>query len=111
MLACQLRQRAPRGGCRSLAGLASEGCLCFTWRRGNCQSGGADMRLLAVLSLLAAGALAPAQTQDGFIYARHTMVRDQIEARGVSDEATLAALRNVPRHEFVAEELRAYAYE
>jgi len=42
---------------------------------------------------------------------RAAMVREQIVARGVSDETVLAAMRRVPRHEFVpgAAEDRAYA--
>jgi len=39
------------------------------------------------------------------------MVASQIAARGVKDEATLAALRKVPRHLFVPPEERAQAYE
>jgi protein-L-isoaspartate(D-aspartate) O-methyltransferase len=39
------------------------------------------------------------------------MVRDQIEARGVTDERTLAALRKVERHEFVPPEAAPLAYE
>lgn len=39
------------------------------------------------------------------------MVRDQIEARGVSDERVLAAMRAVPRHEFVPEEYLGQSYE
>jgi len=38
------------------------------------------------------------------------MVRQQIEARGVSDPAVLEAMRNVPRHIFVSEALRDQAY-
>jgi protein-L-isoaspartate(D-aspartate) O-methyltransferase len=41
---------------------------------------------------------------------RETMVRDDIAGRGVSDPAVLAAMRKVPRHEFVPERLRRYAY-
>lgn len=39
------------------------------------------------------------------------MVAEQIAARGVSDPRVLAAMRRVPRHEFVPAELRAHAYE
>jgi len=39
------------------------------------------------------------------------MVRRQIEARGVRDAAVLAAMRTVPRHEFVPPDLRAAAYD
>ena len=38
------------------------------------------------------------------------MVRTQIEARGVRDAATLAAMSAVPRHEFVSSEWRSSAY-
>jgi protein-L-isoaspartate(D-aspartate) O-methyltransferase len=39
--------------------------------------------------------------------ARDRMVREQIEARGVRDPLTLAAMRKVPRHELVPAEVRA----
>jgi protein-L-isoaspartate(D-aspartate) O-methyltransferase len=39
------------------------------------------------------------------------MVREQIESRGVSDPRVLAAMRKVPRHEFVPEHLAEAAYE
>jgi protein-L-isoaspartate(D-aspartate) O-methyltransferase len=42
---------------------------------------------------------------------RLRMVADQIERRGVSDPAVLAAMRAVPRHRFVADSLRPFAYE
>lgn len=38
------------------------------------------------------------------------MVRQQIEARGVSDPGVLASMRSVPRHLFVSEALRDQAY-
>jgi protein-L-isoaspartate(D-aspartate) O-methyltransferase len=41
---------------------------------------------------------------------REEMVRQQIEARGVSDAAVLTAMRRVPRHMFVSEALRDQAY-
>ncbi len=41
---------------------------------------------------------------------REAMVTRQIEARGVSDPAVLAAMRKVPRHLFVSEALRDQAY-
>jgi protein-L-isoaspartate(D-aspartate) O-methyltransferase len=41
---------------------------------------------------------------------REQMVRQQIEARGISDPAVLAAMRRVPRHLFVSEALRDQAY-
>lgn len=39
------------------------------------------------------------------------MVRNQIESRGVRDEAVLAAMRSVRRHLFVPESLRSVAYD
>ncbi|MBI4625495.1 MAG: protein-L-isoaspartate(D-aspartate) O-methyltransferase [Verrucomicrobia bacterium] len=42
---------------------------------------------------------------------RNRMVDDQISARGVVHEPTLAALRKVPRHLFVPVEIRSAAYQ
>jgi protein-L-isoaspartate(D-aspartate) O-methyltransferase len=39
------------------------------------------------------------------------MVEKQIRRRGLADPAVLEAMRRVPRHEFVSEELRNQAYE
>lgn len=39
------------------------------------------------------------------------MVREQIESRGIFDARVLAAMRKVPRHEFVPEHLADAAYE
>jgi protein-L-isoaspartate(D-aspartate) O-methyltransferase len=50
-----------------------------------------------------------AAQRDPFARARSAMV-DLIERRGVADSATLAALRAVPRHEFVPAEHRRDAY-
>jgi protein-L-isoaspartate(D-aspartate) O-methyltransferase len=41
---------------------------------------------------------------------REEMVRTQIEARGIRDPKVLAAMRAVPRHEFVPEAHRRFAY-
>jgi protein-L-isoaspartate(D-aspartate) O-methyltransferase len=38
------------------------------------------------------------------------MVREQLEARGITDAAVLSAMREVPRHEFVEEALASKAY-
>ena len=43
--------------------------------------------------------------------ARRRMVKTQIKDRGVRDPAVLAAMEKVPRHEFVPESQRAYAYD
>jgi len=42
---------------------------------------------------------------------REWMVKSQIVARGVTHEATLAAMRKVPRHRFVPPSQQMYAYE
>ena len=41
---------------------------------------------------------------------RRRMVDDQIVGRGVNDERVLAAMRRVPRHEFLPEAIRGMAY-
>lgn len=46
-----------------------------------------------------------------FTALRYTMVREQLEARGVTDPAVLAAMREVPREEFVPDGLRGEAYD
>jgi protein-L-isoaspartate(D-aspartate) O-methyltransferase len=62
--------------------------------------------ILAVLFPLLLGAdVDPTESQ------RESMVREQIEARGVRDPRVLDALRRVPRHLFVPEPERPMAYE
>ncbi|MBN1476502.1 protein-L-isoaspartate(D-aspartate) O-methyltransferase [Candidatus Sumerlaeota bacterium] len=51
-----------------------------------------------------------AQTPEAWAARREAMVARQIEDRGVSDPATLAAMRAVPRHEFVPRDARPLAY-
>lgn len=41
---------------------------------------------------------------------REQMVTEQIASKGVRDERVLAAMRKVPRHQFVPEDARPYAY-
>jgi protein-L-isoaspartate(D-aspartate) O-methyltransferase len=52
----------------------------------------------------------PAVDTPAFARARVRMVDEQIMARGVRDERVLSVLRAVPRHAFVAEDERAFAY-
>jgi len=69
------------------------------------------MRIRAGLVLvLAVGARADAAAGDDQARAREAMVATQIEARGVSDPAVLAAMRRVPRDRFVPEEVRGQAH-
>jgi len=42
---------------------------------------------------------------------REKMVTEQIEARGVKDKKVLDAMRKVPRHKFVSDEYKSYAYQ
>jgi hypothetical protein len=42
---------------------------------------------------------------------RNRMVREQLQSRGIADARVLAALRKVPRHEFVPGDLIGSAYE
>lgn len=42
---------------------------------------------------------------------RESMIESQLKARGIFNEAVLAAMSKVPREEFVAPELREHAYE
>jgi protein-L-isoaspartate(D-aspartate) O-methyltransferase len=41
---------------------------------------------------------------------REIMIKEQLLARDISDPATIKAIRNVPRHEFVPPEMKPYAY-
>lgn len=61
---------------------------------------------LAIMLSLAAKGL----PQDAYQKSRSDMVKYQIENRGVSDEATLAAMRKVERHLFVPDSYRGQAY-
>jgi protein-L-isoaspartate(D-aspartate) O-methyltransferase len=49
-------------------------------------------------------------SQGGHAEERARMVKAQIEARGVSDPRVLEAMRQVPRHRFVPEDVRELAY-
>lgn len=57
------------------------------------------------------GWLLPLMLMQDYKKLREEMVKTQIENRGVKDSATLAALRKVPRHSFVATDQVANAYE
>jgi protein-L-isoaspartate(D-aspartate) O-methyltransferase len=53
----------------------------------------------------------PACAQNRFRGQREKMVREVLEADGITNKAVLSAMRLVPRHEFVAGAMRARAYE
>jgi protein-L-isoaspartate(D-aspartate) O-methyltransferase len=74
--------------------------------------------LAAVLTAVVAGCTAnspePEVEVDGpdsFEVERERMVREQIAARGIEDQRVLDAMLAVPRHEFVPEDQRRFAYE
>ena len=51
-----------------------------------------------------------ARAQDGHVLARHRMVKDQIEARGISDARILAAMSKIERHRFIPFLYQGFAY-
>ena len=75
-------------------------------------SGAKGPKLLVLL--LASMAAIPAQAQgddDRWRAARERLVADHLVPQGISDSATLAAMRAVPRHRFVPADQQPYAYE
>ncbi len=59
---------------------------------------------------LALAAPAQAQTDAEWREARERLVAEYLVPQGITDSLTLAAMRTVPRHEFVPEDQRAWAY-
>jgi len=49
--------------------------------------------------------------KEDFEAQRERMVEVQIKARGVKEERVLEAMRKVPRHAFVPEDMKSYAYQ
>jgi protein-L-isoaspartate(D-aspartate) O-methyltransferase len=66
------------------------------------------LALGVVLALPAGESAEPAE--EAFRAERNTMVRDQIENRGVTEKQVLAAMRAAPRHRFVPDRLKPFAY-
>jgi protein-L-isoaspartate(D-aspartate) O-methyltransferase len=73
--------------------------------------------VLALLPLVhcngwSGAASAPSQTAPAqpFEQQRREMVEEQIKARGVKNPSVLAAMLQIPRHQFVPENVRAQAY-
>jgi protein-L-isoaspartate(D-aspartate) O-methyltransferase len=75
------------------------------WRRARPRLG------LTVALALAACARPAATADDSFAAARARMVTDTIASRDVKDARVLAAMRKVPRHEFVPANVRGRAYD
>jgi len=70
--------------------------------------GAAFAWIAVLLGVLAVGA---GWDEAGDQTRRLRMVATQIEGRGITDPAVLAAMRTIPRHRFVPEALRAWAYD
>ncbi len=65
-----------------------------------------SLALLVVIAWLAPAAAA----QDEYQRQRERLVTEEIEAAGVTDPRVLASMRSTPRHEFIPEKQRQYAY-
>jgi protein-L-isoaspartate(D-aspartate) O-methyltransferase len=52
----------------------------------------------------------PTMPDEPFSAERSAMVEDQLRSRGIQDERLLAAMRRVPRHEFISQEKWEQAY-
>ena len=64
-----------------------------------------------VINFLSFPVFAQSSEEKYFTNLREKMVKEQIEARGIKDKKVLEAMRKVPRHKFVPEKYRHYAYE
>jgi len=91
---CRRTWRTCSGGSLSARVRIPGACRCF---------------LLFCLALAACTDAKPPRPGD-LATQREAMVATQIEARGITDPATLAAMRAVPRHEFLPLRLREEAY-
>jgi protein-L-isoaspartate(D-aspartate) O-methyltransferase len=67
-------------------------------------------RELLLALALAAPVQAQTRTDESWRAARERLVAEQLVPQGITDSATLAAMRAVPRHEFVPEDQRTRAY-
>jgi protein-L-isoaspartate(D-aspartate) O-methyltransferase len=66
--------------------------------------------ILFVLTLAAPAACQREPEADRWKHERKRLVNEWLVPAGIRDSATLAAMRTVPRHEFVPADQRAYAY-
>lgn len=69
-----------------------------------------NRNLLNFVVLLLSPVVVQAQTESQFEQARHRMVDEVVAGAGVKDLRVLQAMRDTPRHEFVAANLRKQAY-
>jgi protein-L-isoaspartate(D-aspartate) O-methyltransferase len=66
--------------------------------------------MILLTGVLVALAAASGPPPDPTQAARDRMVEQQLTPRGITDKAVLAAMRKVPRHQFVPPEMAPYAY-
>ncbi|MCA9063695.1 MAG: protein-L-isoaspartate(D-aspartate) O-methyltransferase [Planctomycetaceae bacterium] len=66
--------------------------------------------LIVASTIAGLGSSACCRGQDRFESLRHRMVAEAIEAEGITNPAVIAAMKKVPRHEFVPSGLRNQAY-
>lgn len=52
----------------------------------------------------------PQDRDEAFVTARHRMVRNQLAARDIADTLVLQVMDEIPRHEFVPDDLKHMAY-
>jgi protein-L-isoaspartate(D-aspartate) O-methyltransferase len=67
--------------------------------------------ILSLSAALEAGSVQAQTDEKHWRAARERLVAEDLVPQGISDSATLAAMRAVPRHEFVPPDQRPYAYE
>lgn len=66
---------------------------------------------LAIILISSACSNSQDVKEDKYFYHRKTMVESQIKDRGIYNKQVLDALMKVPRHKFVPEVYRSYAYD
>ena len=68
------------------------------------------MRICNIFLLGLIGFACIGHSQDTYMAKRKAMVTRQLKARGINNKATLKAMLTVPRHLFVPEQMKSYAY-
>jgi len=77
----------------------------------NCSPNCPRWFVVSIFFLVLGGVVMSCRQNHQYQDLRKQMVKGQIATRGVADENVLAAMRKVPRHEFVPEGLRQAAYD
>ena len=68
-------------------------------------------RLLYLCATLAVSCASRPASEDSYLAQRRRMVRDQIEARGITNVDVLRVMLATPRHLFIPPQLRSMAYD